>query len=116
MKTRTRQRIEETTTTYISFKEVLERLGLSSDAKLAIQDYQGYSIQDLLERSYVLVVETNAVTINEAPTRETEEPDAGACEDCDGTGQYTIGGADMISDPPELVPCQGCGGTGRLDA
>jgi len=36
------------------------------------------------------------------------------CLACDGEGMVTIGGADILSDPPETIPCTECTGKGYL--
>ena len=36
------------------------------------------------------------------------------CLMCNGKGMVTIGGADIMSDPPETIPCTECAGKGYL--
>ena len=36
------------------------------------------------------------------------------CLICHGLGMVTVGGADILSDPPEQIPCTECGGKGFL--
>lgn len=37
-----------------------------------------------------------------------------ACAGCNGTGEASVGGADVESDPPNWATCQYCGGRGYL--
>ena len=37
------------------------------------------------------------------------------CNSCEGTGEITTGGADIISDPPENDTCDECGGNGYFN-